>query len=107
MTGTLPAGTIAAGDELALAGGPVRVRALESLKEPVTSATGVARVAVNLRGQVVPERGQALVTPGAWTYTDLVDVRLSATGAGGTAGAGGGGLPGPGPCRTARRARRA
>ncbi|WP_371785554.1 selenocysteine-specific translation elongation factor [Streptosporangium subroseum] len=97
VTGTLPAGTIATGDELALPGGPVRVRALECLKEQVTSATGVARVALNLRGRVVPERGQALVTPGAWTYTDLVDVRLSAAGAAGTAGAAGGGLPGARP----------
>ena len=42
----------------------MRVRALECLKEQVTSATGVARVALNLRGRAVPERGQALVTPG-------------------------------------------
>ncbi|SNS40777.1 selenocysteine-specific elongation factor [Streptosporangium subroseum] len=83
VTGTLPAGTIATGDELALPGGPVRIRALECLKEQVSSATGVARVALNLRGRVVPERGQALVTPGAWTYTDLVDARLSGAGAAG------------------------
>ncbi|MEV8632107.1 SelB C-terminal domain-containing protein [Streptosporangium sp. NPDC051023] len=91
VTGTLPAGRIAVGDELALGGGSVRVRALECLKEPVTSVTGVARVAVNLRAGDVPERGQALVTPGAWTPVDLVDVRLSPVGAHGHAG---GGLPG-------------
>lgn len=86
VTGTLPAGRISVGDELELPEGPVRVRGLESLKEPLTSVTGVARVAVNLRARSVPERGQALVTPGAWTSTDLVDVRLSPVGAGDQAG---------------------
>lgn len=76
VTGTLPEGSIEVGDELTLSGGPVRVRALECLKEPVTSVTGVARVAVNLRGHAVPDRGQALITPGGWTWTDLADVRL-------------------------------
>ena len=52
VTGTLPAGTVARGDELLLAPGmtPVRVRGLESLGDPVATATGVARVALNLRG---------------------------------------------------------
>ncbi|MGW4425710.1 SelB domain-containing protein [Streptosporangium sp. NPDC004631] len=86
VTGTLPAGRISVGDELELPEGPVRVRGLESLKEPLTSVTGVARVAVNLRARSVPERGQALVTPGAWTSTDLVDVRLSPVGADDRAG---------------------
>ncbi|MEU4328435.1 SelB domain-containing protein [Nonomuraea dietziae] len=81
VTGTLPEGTISVGDELALGGEPVRVRALESLKEPLPTVTGVARVAVNLRGRALPERGRALVTPGRWTSTDLVDVRLSPVGA--------------------------
>jgi selenocysteine-specific elongation factor len=82
VTGTLPAGTISAGDELELAGEPVRVRGLEALKESLTSVTGVARVAVNLRGHRRPERGQALLTPGRWTSTDVVDVRLSPAGTG-------------------------
>ncbi|WP_344820881.1 GTP-binding protein, partial [Nonomuraea africana] len=81
VTGTLPEGTISVGDELALGGEPVRVRALESLKEPLAAVTGVARVAVNLRGRGLPERGRALVTPGRWTSTDLVDVRISPVGA--------------------------
>uniref|UniRef100_UPI00196402BC GTP-binding protein n=1 Tax=Nonomuraea lactucae TaxID=2249762 RepID=UPI00196402BC len=80
VTGTLPAGTVSVGDELLLAGEPVRVRALESLKEPIDTVTGVARVAVNLRGHDPPERGQALVTPGQWTYTDSVDVRITLVG---------------------------
>ncbi|GHE43810.1 translation elongation factor [Streptosporangium violaceochromogenes] len=77
VTGTLPQGRIAVGDELELPGGGARVRGLESLKEPRAVVTGVARVAVNLRARRVPERGQALLTPGAWTLTDLVDARLS------------------------------
>ncbi|MEV1244425.1 SelB C-terminal domain-containing protein [Nonomuraea sp. NPDC049750] len=91
VTGTLPEGVISVGDELALDGEPVRVRALESLKEPLSSVTGVARVAVNLRGHGLPERGhglpergRALVTPGRWTFTDLVDVRITPVGTLGT-----------------------
>ncbi|GIH71051.1 selenocysteine-specific translation elongation factor [Sphaerimonospora thailandensis] len=77
VTGTLPAGRVSTGDELELDGERVRVRGMESLKEPVTSVAGVARVAVNLRGRIAPERGQALVTPDAWYPADLVDVRVS------------------------------
>ena len=81
VTGTLPAGTIAAGQELLLTPSlrAARVRSLESLNEPVTSVTGVARVAVNLRGVPAgfPGRGMALVEAGRWTLTKLVDVRLS------------------------------
>lgn len=77
VTGTLPAGRVEVGDELELDGRPLRVRGLESLKEQVTSVTGVARVAVNLRGRAAPERGHALVTPGAWAMADLVDVRVT------------------------------
>ena len=81
VTGTLPAGTLTLGQELMLAPSlrPARIRGLESLNEPVTSVTGVARVAVNLRGipADVPARGMALVEAGRWTLTKLVDVRLS------------------------------
>ncbi|MEV7008547.1 SelB C-terminal domain-containing protein [Streptosporangium sp. NPDC051022] len=77
VTGTLPAGRIAVGDELVLGDAPARVRTLECLKEQVSSVTGVARVAVNLRAAEVPGRGQALLTPGGWTPTGLVDVRVS------------------------------
>ncbi|MBB2910508.1 selenocysteine-specific elongation factor [Streptosporangium becharense] len=80
VTGTLPEGTVAVGDELDLAGSPARVRALECLKEPVTSVSGVARVAVNLRCRDPAGRGLALVSPGMWTYTDLVDARLRPAG---------------------------
>jgi selenocysteine-specific elongation factor len=81
VTGTLPAGTVTTGQELLLTPSlrPARIRGLESMNEPVTSAAGVARVAVNLRG--VPAgyaaRGMALVEAGRWTLTRLLDVRLS------------------------------
>ena len=79
VTGTLPAGTVRAGDELLLTPGlrPVRVRAIESMGGPAGQVHGVARVALNLRSVArdVPARGMALVTPGGWTLTSIVDVR--------------------------------
>src|SRR5689334_14672475 len=64
VTGTLPAGTIAAGDELLAAPSmrPVRVRTIQSLKEPAARVSGVARVALNLRGAdpAAVARGTAL-----------------------------------------------
>ena len=81
VTGTLPAGTVTAGQELLLTPSlrPARIRGLESMNEPVASAAGVTRVAVNLRG--VPAgfaaRGMALVEAARWTLTRLIDVRLS------------------------------
>jgi selenocysteine-specific elongation factor len=84
VTGTLPAGTLAAGRELLLAPSlrPARIRGLESMNEPVTSAAGVARVAVNLRGipADVPARGMALIEAGRWTLTRVLDVRLALRG---------------------------
>src|SRR5579859_948135 len=81
VTGTLPAGTIRTGQELLLAPSmrPARVRGIESMNESVASVTGVARVALNLRGLPadVPARGMALVDAGRWTMTRLADVRLS------------------------------
>ncbi|MCO5997170.1 selenocysteine-specific translation elongation factor [Actinoallomurus rhizosphaericola] len=77
VTGTLPAGTLRVGDELRLDGRPVRVRALQTLKETTETVSAVARVAINLRGvdrdQVA--RGMAL-TSDEWAVTDLVDVRV-------------------------------
>ena len=81
VTGTLPAGTVRAGQELLLTPSmrPARIRGIESLNEPVASASGVARVALNLRGipADVPARGMALVAAGRWTMTKLADVRLA------------------------------
>ena len=80
VTGTLGAGTLKIDDELALgtAKGHVRVRGLQSLGRPESRVRGVARVAVNLRGvdrdQV--RRGDALLTPGAYQATEVIDVRL-------------------------------
>ncbi len=82
LTGTLPAGQISRGDELLITPSmrPVKVRGLQSLGEDVASAFGVARVAVNVRGIEAREavRGMALVRPGQWTLTKVVDVRLRA-----------------------------
>ncbi|WP_028926028.1 selenocysteine-specific translation elongation factor [Pseudonocardia acaciae] len=82
VTGTLAGGRIAVDDELLLepGGRRVGVRGLQSLGESVPAATGVARVAVNLRGlpRQTVGRGDVLVTPGRWLTTDVVDVRLHA-----------------------------
>jgi selenocysteine-specific elongation factor len=80
VTGTLAAGAVAAGDRLQLGDREVVVRGLHSLGEPVDRATATARVALNLRGIAVEElsRGDALLTPGAFRRTDVVDVTLAA-----------------------------
>jgi selenocysteine-specific elongation factor len=78
VTGTLPAGTIAVGDRLEVAGEPVRVRGIESLEVPRDHVTGVARVALDLGGRA-PDgigRGVALTTPGAYPVVEELDVRL-------------------------------
>jgi selenocysteine-specific elongation factor len=81
VTGTLPAGTVRNGQELTLApsGRTVRVRGLEALGEPAETVTGVARVALNLRGipADLPGRGMALIEPGRWTLTSELDVRVT------------------------------
>ena len=86
VTGTLPAGTVRNGQELALApsGRTVRVRGLEALGEPADSVAGVARVALNLRGVAadLPARGMALIEPGRWTLTSELDVRVTPQAAG-------------------------
>jgi selenocysteine-specific elongation factor len=86
VTGTLGAGTLRPADEVELVPGgrAVSVRGLQSLGRPVPAVRGTARVAVNLRGIAVADldRGAALVRPGAWTATSIVDVRLSGAAAG-------------------------
>jgi selenocysteine-specific elongation factor len=81
VTGTLPAGTVRNNQELLLSpsGRAVRVRGLEALGEPADAVTGVARVALNLRGipAGVTERGMALIEPGRWTLTAEIDVRIT------------------------------
>ncbi|MEV6812338.1 selenocysteine-specific translation elongation factor [Micromonospora sp. NPDC051296] len=81
VTGTLGAGRLHVGDELALAGTGelVRVRGLHRLGAACDEVGPVARVAVNLRGVARDRvaRGDALLTPGRFRATDLVDVRLA------------------------------
>jgi selenocysteine-specific elongation factor len=78
VTGTLAGGTVAAGDRLLLGAREVVVRGVQSLGAPVDRAVATARVALNLRGIAVEDltRGDALLTPGAFRTTDLVDVAL-------------------------------
>ncbi|HEX4977697.1 MAG TPA: GTP-binding protein, partial [Nocardioides sp.] len=78
VTGTLPAGTVRRGDLLEHDGRTVRVRGVESLGRTVDEARGVARVALNLAGETPGglDRGDPLLTPGAWRPTTTVDVRL-------------------------------
>ena len=58
---------------------PVRVAGIQALGEPVTELTGPARAALSLRGASHERLGQgmALVHPGRWTLTDVIDVRLA------------------------------
>jgi signal recognition particle receptor subunit beta len=80
VTGTLPAGTVHRGDELVVTPSmrPVRVRDIQTLGESAPAATGVARVALNLRGVSKDSvaRGMAIVQAGRWTTTDVIDVRI-------------------------------
>src|SRR5580700_9621787 len=80
VTGTLPAGTVHRGDELVVTPSmrPVRVRDIQTLGESAPAATGVARVALNLRGVSKDSlaRGMAIVQTGRWTATDVIDVRV-------------------------------
>ena len=83
VTGTLPAGTISVGDSLQVeeaADVRLRVRGIECLGEPVSSVTGVARVALDLGGKAPDPlgRGSALVAPRAFEPCRVVDARLSA-----------------------------
>ena len=77
----MPAGTVRNGQELVLApsGLTVRVRGLEALGEPADEVSGVARVALNLRGIAadLPARGMALIEPDRWTLTSELDVRVT------------------------------
>jgi len=79
VTGTLPSGRIAIGDSLACGPQLLRVRGMQSLGRPVDTATGVARVALNVTGPGAEalDRGSVLVTPKAWWVTDVVDVRTT------------------------------
>ncbi|MGX9295123.1 selenocysteine-specific translation elongation factor [Tsukamurella paurometabola] len=83
VTGTVAAGTVRVGDELELLGARgarrVTVRGLQRHGTAADAVGPVSRVAVNLRGVAVEEihRGDALLTPGQWPATGVVDVRLA------------------------------
>ncbi|MBQ1075970.1 selenocysteine-specific translation elongation factor [Micromonospora sp. C31] len=81
VTGTLGGGRLRVGDELELAGSAqtVRVRGLHCLGVARPEVDPVARVAVNLRGTPRDRlgRGDALLSPGRFHRTDLLDVRLA------------------------------
>lgn len=91
VTGTLAGGRLTVGDELALVPGPgpghrplaVRVRTLQSHREDRSEVGPGHRVAIGLaatghdrldRRKV--QRGQALVRPGQWAPTTVVDATL-------------------------------
>ncbi|AGF72076.1 selenocysteine-specific translation elongation factor [Corynebacterium halotolerans] len=81
VTGTLAAGTLVEGGRLELIGReavrPVTIRALHSQNRSHPEIGPVNRVAVNLRGESADDihRGDVLVSPGAWSVVDTVDVR--------------------------------
>jgi selenocysteine-specific elongation factor len=82
VTGTLIAGTLTKDDRLVVVGDrreprEVVVRALESRASPAEALRPMKRAAVNLRGVSAGDirRGQALIAPGAWLMTPVVDVR--------------------------------
>lgn len=88
VTGTLAAGTVRAGDRLVpsssgtpggiLDGAALRVRGLQSLQQDREEVGAVARVALNVHGAAAGalRRGDALLTPGRWLTTAVLDVRL-------------------------------
>jgi selenocysteine-specific elongation factor len=81
VTGTLQAGTVRTGDELTVTPSmrTVRVRGVQSLGSPAAQVSGVARVALNLRGISTRElgRGMALIHASRWTVASVIDVRLA------------------------------
>jgi selenocysteine-specific elongation factor len=81
VTGTLQAGTVHAGDELTAtpAMRTLRIRGVQSLGAPAAQVSGVARVALNLRGVSTRElsRGMALIHASQWTVASVIDVRLT------------------------------
>jgi selenocysteine-specific elongation factor len=79
VTGTLAAGTVVEGDRLRVGDRDVAVRGVQTLGEQVPGVPATARVALNLRGIAVEElsRGDALLTPGAFRSTALIDVTLA------------------------------
>jgi selenocysteine-specific elongation factor len=80
ITGTLGRGQVAVGDELIItpAGASVRVRGLQSHYRSLSSAEPGRRLAVNISGVSHQQvgRGHAMVRPGQWQLTRMVDASL-------------------------------
>ncbi|WP_283136246.1 SelB C-terminal domain-containing protein [Rhizohabitans arisaemae] len=77
ITGTLQAGTVRVGDRLATPDGQtVDVRGVQSRGADQKAVSGPARVALNVKARVPLRRGHALLTPGRWLPTEVVDVRV-------------------------------
>lgn len=81
VTGTLVGGSVAIDDQLLVVPGGrmVRVRGLQSHGRTLAVATPGRRLALNLAGIAHAEvrRGQALVRPGQWHSTAVVDASLA------------------------------
>lgn len=103
--GLLGAGTVRVGDRLLVTPSmrPVRVREVQSSGQSAAAAAGFGHLTLGLSGvgRDALHRGMALIQPGQWTLTDVIDVRVKA-GAGTSpvawlAGEHGGdtGVPGP------------
>ncbi len=78
VTGTLTAGTLRVGDTLATPAGTLPIRGLQCLGRPADVVVAPARVAVNVRGPAPEQvgRGSALLTPGAWPSTTVIDAHV-------------------------------
>ena len=80
VTGTLLDGSVAVGDRLAIRpeGPEVRVRGIQAHHEAVEELAPGSRCALNLVGVEHTEvrRGQAVVRPGQWHETEVVDATL-------------------------------
>ena len=81
VTGTLVGGAVAVGDVLEVGGTGtrVRVRGIETAHRRAEHAAPATRVALNLTGveRSALARGDALVRPGQWTATTIVDVAVT------------------------------
>lgn len=84
VTGTLASGRITVSESLLLTTESgqrqVTVRGLQRHGQDEQTARPVSRVAVNLRGVAADEvsRGDALLSPGAWWFSEVLDVELVA-----------------------------
>ena len=80
VTGTLASGTLHVGDlvDILPSGQNSRIRSLQVHKEKATEIEAGHRVAVNITGVEVEDvgRGEVMVTPGVFTPSRYVDVRL-------------------------------